>query len=794
MHWLSRLWIVLLTALCLSALLALTFNVWPGIPVRNNIMHLLPALRDDGVLRDALERSNSMMSRKLLVMVGAEDDTTGKRATQQVKDSIATQDFFSPPLSGLDAAQAQAIGAFYYPWRHVLLGDAQRSLLQKNDEAGLQAHLTRTVFSPVSGFNATLLANDPLLTFYGFIRSLPLAQGNIENIDGELVVRAEGKTWRVLLVDINRDTFDMAFHPQYQQWRDSLQDTFHRDFPQAELLLMGAVQHAVWGASSAKQEVSTIGNGSLAGIIVLMLLVFRGARALLASLLPLATGVIAGLVMTLWVDGEIHLITLVFGSSVIGVAMDYSLHYLAEHYKISADAGNDSYSSLRRVFPGISYAMLTSVIAYAAIGFAPFPVLRQIALFSCSGLFMAWLTVVCVYPSMMPAQRYHSSAWLQASEKFDGALRRCFDIPASRWLIALLALAMIPGLLHLQANDDLRLLQTPEPGITAMEKRVQQLTGFEPSGRFFLVEGDTVEQVLQQTERLTQWLADNGYSADALTRYLPSRQRQQQNFALQRSLFDKQADGTPGFAARWQDTLGFAPSVTNQAAAQFAAEPQQWLQYSDLEATQLTPQLQRYQLAKTARGHIAAVYLQGSSDFAGLRERTGDPAWQREFAGVHWMDPVSDISSLFRHYREQSAWMMLAAYSVIAVLLFWRYGLRAGWHVLLAPLLAAWITLGLLGYAGVAINLFHVLALLLTLGVGIDYSIFFAESGEHRDSTMLAVLLSTITTLLSFGLLALSHTAAISSFGTVVSIGLVCCLLFSPLARKPSPGAYIKNL
>lgn len=85
-----------------------------------------------------------------------------------------------------------------------------------------------------------------------------------------------------------------------------------------------------------------------------------------------------------------------------------------------------------------------------------------------------------------------------------------------------------------------------------------------------------------------------------------------------------------------------------------------------------------------------------------------------------------------------------------------------------------------------ALNLFHVLALLLVLGVGIDYSIFFAESGTHRDTTMLAVLLSTATTLLSFGLLALSQTAAISSFGTVISIGLLCSLLFSPLAQHPA--------
>jgi predicted exporter len=102
---------------------------------------------------------------------------------------------------------------------------------------------------------------------------------------------------------------------------------------------------------------------------------------------------------------------------------------------------------------------------------------------------------------------------------------------------------------------------------------------------------------------------------------------------------------------------------------------------------------------------------------------------------------------------------------------------------MLAPALAAWITLGLLGYAGVTLNLFHVLALLLVLGIGIDYSIFFAESQNERDTTMLAVILSTITTLLSFGLLALSQTAAIRSFGIVVSIGMVCALLFSPLAQ-----------
>ena len=762
---LPRIWLILLATLTAAALLAMTFNVWPGIPVRNNIMELLPALRDDPVLLQALQRSNKAFSSKLLILVGDTDAKKTAEATALVENSVQQQDFFDAPMTGVTLQQATAVGQFYYQWRAFLLSEQQHKILAANDLPAFEKQLTQTLYSPVGGVNATLLSNDPLLTFYQYMRSLPPAQGKIQSVNGTLQVHAEDRDYRVMVVDIKQDVFDMSLHPRYEQWRDNLQRNLQQQFPNTELLLMGAVQHAVWGASSAKREVSTIGNGSLLGIIALVFIVFRSGRALMLSLLPLGTGVLAGLMVTLLCFKEIHLITLVFGSSVIGVAMDYSLHYFCEHYKNASEK-----NILPQIFPGITMAMLTSVIAYAAIGFAPFPVLRQIALFSCTGLAVAWLTVVSLYPTLLPPASFHHPRYLQWSAWLDTNLRHLFDHRYSRIALIFFALAMVPGILHIKANDDLRLLQTPEAGISAMEKHVQALTGIQTNGRFFLIEGNTQEQLLQREEQLDDWLATQNLSGDLLSHYLPSQQRQQENFQLLKNLHGD-------FLGRWRETLGFSQDVLERATKPFQQTPTAWLTPEELFASPLNAQLERFQLAKTERGWIATAFVNGNTASAVLEE------YAAKHEGTHWMDPVADISEMFKHYREKTGFMMLLAYALIAALLCWRYRPAQAWRVMLAPALAAWFTLGLLGYAGADINLFHVLALLLVLGVGIDYSIFFAESHTNRDTTMLAVILSTATTLLSFGLLALSATAAIRSFGIVVSIGMVCALLFSPLAQ-----------
>jgi predicted exporter len=148
--------------------------------------------------------------------------------------------------------------------------------------------------------------------------------------------------------------------------------------------------------------------------------------------------------------------------------------------------------------------------------------------------------------------------------------------------------------------------------------------------------------------------------------------------------------------------------------------------------------------------------------------------------GVEWVDKVGEISSLLADYRRYMSWVVLVSYLGVYLLLFPRYRGRA-WRAVAPIGLASVATLALFGAAGVSLQLFHVLALMLLLGIGVDYGIFFQEHPLWRDPTAwLATVLSALSTQLSFGLLGLSQTPALRAFGLTMLIGIATVALIVP--------------
>jgi predicted exporter len=173
---------------------------------------------------------------------------------------------------------------------------------------------------------------------------------------------------------------------------------------------------------------------------------------------------------------------------------------------------------------------------------------------------------------------------------------------------------------------------------------------------------------------------------------------------------------------------------------------------------------------------ISAVGLRGVSSGAALK-RLADSG-----QGVTYIDNVGELSAEFGNIRRQAGWLILASYILVSALMLFRYGLRGGVAVMTAPIVAATTSLGVQGLIGEPLNLFNVLAILLVLGIGVDYGIFFRETGAGNPSTLVAITLSSITTLLAFGLLALSSTTAVHAFGLTILVGIGVALLLSPLA------------
>ena len=115
------------------------------------------------------------------------------------------------------------------------------------------------------------------------------------------------------------------------------------------------------------------------------------------------------------------------------------------------------------------------------------------------------------------------------------------------------------------------------------------------------------------------------------------------------------------------------------------------------------------------------------------------------------------------------------------MIFIWRYR-QAAWRVLLPPVGAVLVTLAIFAAMGSGLTLFHLLGLLLVLGIGLDAGIFSVEQADSR-AAWLAITLSCMSSLLAFGLLSLSKTPALAQMGMTCLIGLTCTWLLVPFAR-----------
>ena len=153
----------------------------------------------------------------------------------------------------------------------------------------------------------------------------------------------------------------------------------------------------------------------------------------------------------------------------------------------------------------------------------------------------------------------------------------------------------------------------------------------------------------------------------------------------------------------------------------------------------------------------------------------------QDLPGVVWVDQVESVSSLFARYRIRASGLLAVAFCLASLGLGFKFGWRNGATIMSVPVVALAVSLAMLGWFDQLFSLFNLFALLLVLGIGVDYGLFFFMAGDRRASTSLGVTLSALTTLLAFGLLATSSTEIVHAFGFTVTAGIVTALLCAPL-------------
>lgn len=722
--------------------------------INTDVLAMLP--QDER--RPEVERALQQLARagdgRVIVLLRART----AEASEQAMDRFLTE-LREAGVSGLrhrvDEAQQAAWLDFFAPQRGgVLLTAAQREQLQKAPAEQLAGQALAGLMQPVGALRVGPWADDPFNTLGNWLAERAQASP-VRALGGRLrVADADGGDWLLLMIDSPGSAFALRDNERLA----AALDRARAEVREATVHAIGVPLYAHAAATRAQAEMHLIAAGSLAGVFVLSWLAFARIRPRLLVLLSVGSGLLAAVVVTWLAFGELHLITLVFGASLVGVAENYATSYYAA--RIATPAAQ-RFAVMRAQLPTTALALLTTLAGYALLAGTPFPGLQQVALFSGAGLIAAFVSTWLWFPRLdageVPMRPLNAGL---------GRLWAAWPALGARGLLVLatlLALLLAAAWQRGRVNDDIRLLQNSPPALLQAQIEVSRRLELPSPAQFFLLQAGSEQQLLEREEALKQRLRAlqvQGVLQDwqAVSDWVPSKASQQADRAL--------------VAARWAEVQPLLASQLGQPLPEAGAAPQP-LSLQDWLLAALSETARHQWLGRGADGQFASVVL-----LRGVREPAALAALSAP--GLIWVDKLAEVSELLQRQRQRMLLVLGVAVIAVGLLLALRFG-RQWWRALLPTLIAGAAALALLTVGGQALQLFHVLALLLLLGVGVDYGIFLLNQPQRDEPRgFIAVTLSAASTWLAFGLLALSATPALRAFGLALGLGIFLAWLLTP--------------
>ncbi|MCW5633301.1 MAG: transporter [Rubrivivax sp.] len=586
--------------------------------------------------------------------------------------------------------------------------------------------------------------------------------------------------------------------------------------PALTLQLGGAPVLAVHSRALIQHEVHWLASAGTVLIVALLFTAFASGRALGAAMLPVGSGVLAGIAAVALGFGTVHGMTLGFGATLIGEAVDYAIYYLVQARRAAAGAGTGWRHWLASGWPTVRLGLWTSVCGFGALVFSGFPGLAQLGVFSIAGLAAAALTTRWLLPVLMPDGAPGAGLRRQLGRAAAWVLAR-----APQWRWPALALGAAAAVLLLQRAErwraDLTALSPLPREALAVDAALRADLGASDARVLVVVRGDDAETTLQRAEaaaaRLEQ-LVERGALAgyDSITRFLPSRAAQERRRAslpepvALPALLAEAARGTPvaGRAAAWA-----GPFATEIERARAAAP----LTPETLWASPVRPLAEALLLRPTGGAggvHTALLPLHAASGghgpAAGI-DAAGLAAALHGLPGTRVLDVKAELDELYHRYLREALWQSaLGAAAVVALMALALRNARRTLGVCQPLALAVLLSLAGLALAGTTLGILHLVGLLLVVAVGSNYALFFdqahraagpagagaaAADAGHRGGpadaeTLASLLLANLTTVAAFGLLAFAQIPFLAAIGRVVAPGALLALLLAAVFAPPT--------
>lgn len=761
------------------------------IRLEENILNLIPQDKEIRYINKVLQ--SFKLNEQMVVHVYHNDDNEPSDAdeliafTHEFVDSLNVNSNQHIDSVRIEFADSNIETLYNYYLNNIpfyLQDEDYEKLEEQITEEGIEATLNqnlKALMSPMSAVTKKMIVKDP----FGLVNK-PLQRARELQQDDKIGLYQNHL--------VSKDTkhliffLDLANPPNETKNNGKLIEDFDRLIEQYSntnfsVEYFGPAAMAVANAGRIKSDILLTVNLAVVALFIFISLFYRKIHTFILVLLPGLFGGLVGVAVLVLFRPSISAISLGVGSILLGVTIDFSLHFVT-HYMHQKD--------VKKLFSDISLPIfissLTTSCAFLSLLLIRSNALQDLGLFAGVSVISAAFFTLTVLPHLVIGRNNLKEVRLNFVQRLIGNLAK-FPFHKSKWALGLFAIITVVSLFtwkNFSFETDMLKLNYMNPKLKQYEDNLNKVSNFSVNSVYLVTSGNDIWEALQNNAPLKTAL-QNAQNDSLILDYLTVNdivpdKNIQENKVMQWHAFWKKHPKAKVLQNLYSqsENVGFNRNTFIGVNSVF------YKNYGTISNEEVDNLLSVFgdDLIVTNDENISVVStvkLLGENKAAFIDLVKNMP-------NVTIIDKGYFTYRLVSLLKEDFSRLVNASLLIVFIIILLSYGRIELSIIAFAPILLSWLwTLGLMGLFGLKFNIVNIIICTFIFGLGIDYSIFvvrgltqkYKYNQDDLVSFKQSILLSAITTLVGIGVLVFAQHPALKSIALLAITGIVSVIFIT---------------
>lgn len=687
--------------------------------------------------------------------------------------------------SQVDFEKVTGITDFVYQNMPLMLRDSDyvrmEQILSSPDSIDKQlANDVQMIMMPATGFFSSNISNDPLGLFAPVIDRLQARQSSMPMEIDNGYIFSSGRKMAIAMMTSPYGAMESANNSMLVNEVDSVAQQTMLAVPGVDVATTGAPVIAVGNASQIKEDSKWAISISVTLILLLLVFSFRKVKNLLLIGVAIIFGWLFAMAFIAVMRSDVSLIVLGIGSIIIGIAVNYPLHFV-----LHTDHSGTVREVLKEMVSPLLIGNITTVGAFASLIPLDAPALRDLGLFAAFMLVGTILFVLVFLPHLVKKR--------QAEEEERLTFGKISSMSPERhhWLLwVILALTLIFGWYSLDTSFDTNMHHINYMSDTQTEllSSMRATAGLNDTANVYVVtEGETWDEALQHRQAIAPLLdslksAGKMHSYTDVTTIICSQQEQQLRIDRWNDFWESHRTETMAQLRKKAPAHGFNVEAFSgfESILSDTYEPRAFDYFEPLRSVLFSGSFSE----STGRCSVVDVIDAGGLDPVSVEEVLND-----RLDGVGYaFDFVGMNSAIANSLSSDFNYIGFACGFIVFLFLWISFGRLELSLLAFLPMALGWIwILGIMSMLDMQFNIVNVILATFIFGQGDDYTIFitdgllneFAYRKKLLPSYKNSIVISALIMFIGMGSLIVAKHPALHSLAEVTIVGMFTVVLMA---------------